>query len=44
MKSPHTQRPDDLAREATEDFIAQYARSATAGKTARKAAARKSSA
>jgi myo-inositol-1-phosphate synthase len=26
MKSPHTQRPDDEAREATEAFIAQYAR------------------
>ena len=25
MKSPHTQRPDDEAREATEAFIAQYA-------------------
>jgi myo-inositol-1-phosphate synthase len=26
MKSPHTQRPDSLAREATEEFIANYAR------------------
>jgi myo-inositol-1-phosphate synthase len=26
MKSPHTQRPDPLAREATEEFIANYAR------------------
>jgi myo-inositol-1-phosphate synthase len=25
MKSPHTQRPDDEAREATDQFIAQYA-------------------
>ncbi|HWH10605.1 MAG TPA: inositol-3-phosphate synthase [Solirubrobacteraceae bacterium] len=25
MKSPHNQRPDDQARKATEDFIAQYA-------------------
>ena len=25
MKSPYTQRPDDLAREATEEFIAQHA-------------------
>jgi myo-inositol-1-phosphate synthase len=25
MKSPHTQRPDDEAREATERFIAKYA-------------------
>jgi myo-inositol-1-phosphate synthase len=27
MKSPHTQRPDDEARVATEEFIAAYARS-----------------
>jgi len=26
MKSPHSQRPDDQAREATEAFIAEYAR------------------
>src|SRR6059058_4268431 len=26
MKSPHTQRPDDEARDATEAFIAKYAR------------------
>jgi myo-inositol-1-phosphate synthase len=26
MKSPHNQRPDDLAREATEKFIAKHAR------------------
>jgi myo-inositol-1-phosphate synthase len=38
MKSPHTQRPDHLAREATETFIAEYARSQKAAKTARKAA------
>jgi myo-inositol-1-phosphate synthase len=25
MKSPHTQRPDNEAREATEKFIAKYA-------------------
>ena len=25
MKSPHTQRPDDEAREATEKFVAKYA-------------------
>ncbi|MEO6496480.1 MAG: inositol-3-phosphate synthase, partial [Solirubrobacteraceae bacterium] len=25
MKSPHNQRPDDEAREATEKFIAKYA-------------------
>ncbi len=40
MKSPHTQRPDHLAREATEDFIATYARSAKAAKAARKAGAK----
>ena len=28
MKSPHTQRPDDDARELTEEFIRQYARKA----------------
>ena len=28
MKSPHTQRPDDEARELTEDFIAEHARKA----------------
>jgi len=28
MKSPHNQRPDDQAREATEEFIASYARRA----------------
>ena len=28
MKSPHTQRPDDQAREQTEEFIAEYARKA----------------
>jgi myo-inositol-1-phosphate synthase len=38
MKSPHNQRPDHLAREATEDFIAEYARSKRAAKAARKAA------
>ena len=26
MKSPHTQRPDSVAREKTEEFIAKYAR------------------
>ena len=31
MKSPHSQRPDDEAREQTEEFIAKYARSASAG-------------
>src|SRR3954466_2574601 len=28
MKSPHTQRPDDEARQLTEDFIAEHARKA----------------
>jgi myo-inositol-1-phosphate synthase len=28
MKSPHTQRPDDQARELTEEFIAKHARKA----------------
>jgi len=37
MKSPHTQRPDDEAREQTEDFIAQYARK-PAGERARELA------
>jgi myo-inositol-1-phosphate synthase len=40
MKSPHSQRPDHLAREATEEFIAKYARSAKAAKAARKAGAK----
>src|SRR5215204_5117156 len=38
MKSPHNQQPDHLARQATEDFIAEYARSQKAAKAARKAA------
>jgi myo-inositol-1-phosphate synthase len=38
MKSPHNQRPDHLAREATEQFIAEHARSQKAAKAARKAA------
>jgi myo-inositol-1-phosphate synthase len=40
MKSPHNQRPDSLAREQTEEFIAKYARQrgvpAKAGKKAKK--------
>jgi hypothetical protein len=32
MKSPMNQRPDAEAREATEKFIAKYARKAPAGK------------
>jgi myo-inositol-1-phosphate synthase len=38
MKSPHTQRPDHLAREATEEFIAQHAKTRAAAEAARKAA------
>ncbi|MGH2978654.1 MAG: inositol-3-phosphate synthase [Solirubrobacterales bacterium] len=38
MKSPYTQRPDNLAREATEEFIAQHARTRAAAETARAAA------
>jgi myo-inositol-1-phosphate synthase len=39
MKSPHNQRPDNLAREETEKFIAKHARKAATrpkGRTARK--------
>jgi myo-inositol-1-phosphate synthase len=38
MKSPYTQRPDHLAREATEDFIAQHSRTRKAADAARAAA------
>lgn len=38
MKSPYTQRPDHLAREATETFIADNARSADSAARAKKAA------
>jgi myo-inositol-1-phosphate synthase len=41
MKSPHAQRPDDEAREATEAFIAEYARvpgTAAAGETGKRTA------
>ena len=37
MKSPHNQRPDDAARELTEEFIAKNTRVHAAGKAARKA-------
>jgi myo-inositol-1-phosphate synthase len=38
MKSPHNQRPDDEAREATEKFIAKYAgKSVTSRPVGRKA-------
>ncbi len=38
MKSPYSQRPDHLAREATEQFIAKHARTRAAAETARAAA------
>jgi myo-inositol-1-phosphate synthase len=38
MKSPHTQRPDHVARELTEDFIARHARTREAAAAAREAA------
>jgi myo-inositol-1-phosphate synthase len=37
MKSPHNQRPDDAARELTEEFIAKNTRVHAAGKAAREA-------
>jgi myo-inositol-1-phosphate synthase len=37
MKSPHNQRPDHLARQATEDFIAKHARTRKAAKAAEEA-------
>ncbi|MFN8174726.1 MAG: inositol-3-phosphate synthase [Solirubrobacteraceae bacterium] len=41
MKSPHNQRPDHLAREATEEFIARYAGvPGTKAKKGKKAAAK----
>src|SRR5918996_152550 len=43
MKSPHDQRPDDEAREATEEFIAKHARTREAAKRAREAKAAKDS-
>jgi myo-inositol-1-phosphate synthase len=38
MKSPYTQRPDHLAREATEEFIAVHSRTRAAADAARAAA------
>jgi myo-inositol-1-phosphate synthase len=35
MKSPYTQRPDDQARAATEEFIERHARTHEAGRRAR---------
>ncbi len=40
MKSPHSQRPDDEAREQTEEFIAKYARGKGAAKPAAPAEAK----
>jgi myo-inositol-1-phosphate synthase len=39
MKSPQNQRPDHLAREKTEEFIAQYSRTRDAANAAKAAAA-----
>jgi myo-inositol-1-phosphate synthase len=44
MKSPHNQRPDDEARDATEKFIAKYARKPGTTPKGRKAPARKAAA
>ena len=44
MKSPHNQRPDNLAREETEKFIAKYARKPGTQPKGRKAPARKAAA
>jgi myo-inositol-1-phosphate synthase len=44
MKSPHTQRPDDEARDATEKFIAKYARKPGTTPKGRKAPAKKATA
>ena len=41
MKSPHTQRPDNLAREQTEKFIARYAGRPGTRRAARRAPAKK---
>jgi len=38
MKSPYTQRPDDQARVATEEFIAKHANTRKAAEAARKSA------
>jgi myo-inositol-1-phosphate synthase len=44
MKSPHTQRPDDEARELTEAFIAEYARRPAGGRAKELAAETKAEA
>jgi myo-inositol-1-phosphate synthase len=43
MKSPFSQRPDDQAREATEEFIAAHARTRTEAEKAKAAAAKAAS-
>jgi myo-inositol-1-phosphate synthase len=40
MKSPHTQRPDDEARDATEKFIAKHAGKAAGTKPRRRSASK----
>ena len=42
MKSPHTQRPDDEAREQTDEFIAKNARTAATKRTTERASAKTS--
>ena len=39
MKSPHTQRPDPVARDMTDEFIRKYARTAAGEAPAREPAA-----
>ena len=41
MKSPHNQRPDDEARELTEEFIAEHARKTPAQRAKERAAKRR---
>jgi myo-inositol-1-phosphate synthase len=40
MKSPMNQRPDDAAREATEEFIAHHSRTEKVARAAREKAAK----
>jgi len=44
MKSPHTQRPDEIARQDTEKFIARYAGKKLAGRAVKKTVAVKTAA
>jgi myo-inositol-1-phosphate synthase len=44
MKSPHNQRPDNLAREETEKFIAKHTRGAVTRSKGRVAPAKKATA